>query len=237
MADPSAVPSVKDKLFYFVTVDAQRRDFPAVAAAADPSSLFARPCVTAAHYASISTSNRTLVQICSNDELYTLTRNVMPYGCRTSPPSTPSIAASTISPACSGQSLAPPTTKMLSPKSTTSSTRTTASRSAITACAGVRPAGVQTEPVVERGIASFGFSGVKVDTLTARLASILGNHFINQLRYSWGRDFEDQLPQSPAPGEPVGPNGFAPSVAVLADSTGFTFGTPATMPQRALPDE
>lgn len=55
--------------------------------------------------------------------------------------------------------------------------------------------------------------------------------------YSVGRDFEFQLPQTPAPGEPVGPNGLAPEINVLSYTTGFSFGTPATMPQRALPDE
>ena len=99
------------------------------------------------------------------------------------------------------------------------------------------PGGVQTDPVVNLGISSFGFDGVKVDTLIARLTSTLGHSLFNELRYSWSRDFEYQLPQPPAPGEPVGPGGLAPSVAVLADSSGFTFGTPATMPRRALPDE
>jgi hypothetical protein len=99
------------------------------------------------------------------------------------------------------------------------------------------PDGVQTEPVADLGTNSFGSSGVKVDMLTARLTSILGNRIVNQLRYSWGRDFEYEMPQSPAFGEPVGPNGLAPAVSVLGDSSGFTFGTPATIPQRALPDE
>lgn len=99
------------------------------------------------------------------------------------------------------------------------------------------PGGVQSTPVVDRGINSFGFDGVKVDMLTARLTSTLGSHTTSALRYSWGRDFEYQVPQSPAPGEPVGPSGFSPSGGVLAHSTGFTFGTPTTMPRLALPDE
>jgi hypothetical protein len=230
-------PLLKDKLFFFVNFDAQRRDFPAVAAAANPTSLFAKPCVIAQHYAGLSTANRTLVQICSTDELYTLTRNVMPYG-------VPDITA--INAFYSGIDYL---ASLLGPVPRTADHQLALAKidyhiNAHHALAlsynrlrWSSPAGVQTEPVVERGIASFGFSGVKVDTLTARLSSILGNHIVNQLVYSSGRDFEDQLPQSPAPGEPVGPSGFAPSVAVLADSTGFTFGTPASIPQRALPDE
>ncbi len=230
-------PIVKDKLFFFVNVDAQRRDFPAVAAAADPSSLFAKPCVIASHYAGLNTTNRTLVRVCSTDELYTLTRNVLPYG-------VPDITA--INAFNSGINYL---ASLLGPVPRTANHQIALAKLdyhinphhglavSYNRLRWSSPAGVQTAPVVERGIDSFGFSGVKTDTLTARLTSILGSHIINQLVFSSGRDFEFQLPQSPAAGEPVGSNGLAPAISVLAYTTGFTFGTPATMPQRALPDE
>ena len=72
----SSIP--KDKLFYYVSADVQRRDYPGVGAAGNPSRLFAPPCVTRAHYNIMSVANRALVQVCTYDELYTLTRNVMP---------------------------------------------------------------------------------------------------------------------------------------------------------------
>jgi len=231
-------PILKDKLFYFVNVDAQRRDFPAVAAAEDTSTLFAKPCVIASHYAGLSNTNRTLVQICpTTDELYTLTRNVMPY---------PSTDTAAINAFYGGIDYL---ASLLGPVARTADHQIALAKIDyhINPHHGLAfsynrlrwnsPGGVQTEPVVDLGIASFGFSGVKVDMLTARLTSILGNRIVNQLRYSWGRDFEYEMPQSPAPGEPVGPNGIAPAVSVLGDSSGFTFGTPATIPQRALPDE
>ena len=233
-------PIVKDKLFYFVTVDAQRRDFPAVAAA-NSSRLFAPPCVIPSHYAGMSATNRALVQVCgsdnSTDELYTLTRNVMPLY---TPDSTAIAAfqagtnylASLLGPVPRTASHQIGLAKLdyhLNPHHTLSLTYNRLRWGS--------PGGVQTDPVVDLGVASFGFDGVKVDTLTARLSSTLGHSLGNELRYSWSRDFEYQNPQPPAPGEPVGPNGLAPSVAVLADSSGFTFGTPATMPRRALPDE
>jgi hypothetical protein len=230
-------PIVKDKLFYFLNADTQRRDYPAIAAAAHPDSLFALPCVTKTHYGKMNGIDQSQVQVCSSDELNTLLKKVMPSGST----DTAAIAAfqagtdylasllGPVSRTASHQILFSKIDYHLSPHHslTLSFNRMTWNS----------PGGVQSDPVVDRGINSFGFDGVKVDMLTARLTSTLGNHVTSELRYSWGRDFEYQTPQSPAPGEPVGPSGFAPSVAVLADSTGFTFGTPTTMPRRALPDE
>ena len=230
-------PILKNKLFYFVTADLQRRDYPAIAAAGDPSRLFAKPCVIKSHYQGMSVANRALVQVCTSDELYTLTRNVMPLY------STDTAAIAAFN---SGISYL---NSLLGPVPRTADHQIYFSRLdyhlsphhalglSYNRVRWSSPGGVQSEPVVQRGIASFGFDGVKVDMLNARLTSVFGSHLTSQLRYSWGRDFEYQVPQSPAPGEPVGPGGFAPSVAVLADSSGFTFGTPDTMPRKALPDE
>jgi hypothetical protein len=230
-------PIIKDKLFYFFNADAQRRDYPGIAAAAHPDSLFAAPCVTKTHYGKLSASDQAQVQICSSDELNTLLKKVMPTGST----DTAAIAAF--------QAGTDYLASLLGPVSRTADHQILFSKidyhvnphhSLALSFNRMRwnsPGGVQSDPVVERGINSFGFDGVKVDMLTARLTSTLGNHITSELRYSWGRDFEYQTPQSPAPGEPVGPSGFAPSVAVLADSSGFTFGTPTTMPRRALPDE
>jgi hypothetical protein len=233
-------PIVKDKLFYFVTADAQRRDYPGIAAAAHPDGLFALPCVTAAHLKRLTVVNaadQALVRVCSSDELNTLLKKVMPSG------STDHAAILAFQDGTNYLA------SLLGPVARTADHQIFFSKidyhvsphnSLALSFNRMRwssPGGAQSDPVVDRGIASFGFDGVKVDMLTARLTSTLGSHTTSELRYSWGRDFEYQVPQSPAPGEPVGPSGFAPSVSVLADSTGFTFGTPATMPRRALPDE
>src|SRR6266540_1269855 len=75
-------PIIKDKLFYFASFDAQRRDYPAVASARVPTALFAKPCVIPIHYEGMNATDRAQVQKCGDnnsiDELYTLTRNVMP---------------------------------------------------------------------------------------------------------------------------------------------------------------
>jgi Carboxypeptidase regulatory-like domain/TonB dependent receptor len=234
-------PIVHDKLFYFATFDGQRRDYPAVAAAGKTSRLFAPPCVIPSHYAGMSSANRAQVQVCgtdnSIDEIYTLTRNVMPLY-------TPDSTAIAAFQGGIGYlaSLLGPVPRTANHQSAMAkldyhlNSRNTLSLS-FNRLRFNSPGGVQTQPVVARGIASFGFDGVKVDTLIARLTSTFGHSMANELRYSWSRDFNYQVPQPPAPGEPVGPNGLAPSVNLLASSSGFTFGTPTTMPRRSLPDE
>ena len=97
------------------------------------------------------------------------------------------------------------------------------------------PAGVQSQAVVNRGIASFGDDFVNVDSLNLRLSSTLSPTFLNEARFQWGRDNEFQLSQTPAPGEPTtGLNGRPPSVAI---TNVITFGKPNFLERRAFPDE
>jgi len=98
------------------------------------------------------------------------------------------------------------------------------------------PAGVQTGIPVTRGIASFGDDGVKVDSFNAKLNSLITNRISNELRFQYGRDFEFQKAQPPAPGEPTtAPGGFSPSVGIFGG--GITFGKPNFLDRAAFPDE
>lgn len=232
-------PIIKDKLFYFVTADAQRRDYPAIAAAAHPDSLFSLPCVTKTHYndGRWTGNDQAMVKICDGDELNAL-KEVIPSNSFSNHAelaafqdgekylqsllgAVPRTAAHQIFFSKIDYHISPHHSLALS----------------FNRLRWSSPGGVQSAPVLRLGIASFGFDGVKVDMLTARLTSTLGDHTSSALRYSWGRDFEFQVPQRPAPGEPVGPNGFSPAVSVLSNTVGFSFGTPASMPRRALPNE
>lgn len=97
------------------------------------------------------------------------------------------------------------------------------------------PAGIQSQAVVNRGIASFGDDFVNVDSLNVRLSSTISPVLLNEARFQWGRDNEFQLSQPPAPGEPTtGPNGRPPSVAI---TNVITFGKPNFLERRAYPDE
>jgi Carboxypeptidase regulatory-like domain/TonB dependent receptor len=97
------------------------------------------------------------------------------------------------------------------------------------------PAGVQTQAVVSRGIASFGDDLVTLDTFNARLNSTFSPSVINEARFQYSRDLEQQLAQAPAPNEPVSANGTVPSVAI--GGGGITFGQPDFLNRSAYPDE
>ncbi len=97
------------------------------------------------------------------------------------------------------------------------------------------PAGVQTTPTVTRGVASFGDDFVKVDWGTARLVSTISPRAINEFRFQYARDFEFQVSQAPAPGEPrTGPNGSAPDVNL---TSGLNFGKPNFLERSKYPQE
>ncbi len=97
------------------------------------------------------------------------------------------------------------------------------------------PAGVQSQAVVTRGIASFGDDKVTLDTFNARLNSSFSPTVLNEARFQYSRDLEQQFGQPPAPGEPTTANGFSPSVAI--GTGGFTFGKPNFLDRTAYPDE
>ena len=97
-------------------------------------------------------------------------------------------------------------------------------------------AGVRSAPVVDRGTASLGNSDAKVDAVLSRWMWLATLHLSQELRFQYGRDFQFEQVQAPLPQEPaVGPGGYAPEVAI--GSSGFTFGTPASLGRGAYPDE
>ncbi len=100
------------------------------------------------------------------------------------------------------------------------------------------PAGVQTQPVVFRGKASFGDDFVNVDSVNVRLASTISSQLLNEARFQYGRDNEFEFSQPPAPGEPTtGPSGKPPQIEINPDSGGISIGKPDFLDRRAFPDE
>ena len=97
------------------------------------------------------------------------------------------------------------------------------------------PAGVQSNPTVNFGRASFGDDFVNVDSLNLRLTSTITTNLVNEVRFQYGRDNESQFSSTPAPGEPLtGPNGKPPQINITG---GFIFGKPTGLDKRAQPDE
>jgi hypothetical protein len=97
------------------------------------------------------------------------------------------------------------------------------------------PAGIQTQATNTRGRASFGDDFVKVDWGTARLISTIKPTLINEFRFQYARDFEFQISQPPAPGEPrTALNGSAPDVGLQG---GLNFGKPNFLERASYPKE
>jgi outer membrane receptor protein involved in Fe transport len=100
------------------------------------------------------------------------------------------------------------------------------------------PAGIQTQAVVARGVASFGDDFVKGETGIVRLTSAISPTVSNEFRYQYGRDFEYENSQPPGPGEPAtGPGGRPPDVLIDAFGRGIEIGKPTFLERKALPDE
>src|SRR5712692_4263489 len=100
------------------------------------------------------------------------------------------------------------------------------------------PAGIQTQPVVTRGVASFGDDLVNDDFANLRLVSILSSHLVNEARFQYGRDNEFEFSQAPGPGEPTtGPGGKPPQIGIASFAGGITIGKPNFLERRAFPDE
>jgi hypothetical protein len=96
------------------------------------------------------------------------------------------------------------------------------------------PAGVQTAATVTRDRNGFGDDFVESDTLNLRLASTISSKLINEGRFLWSKELDQQFAQPALPGEPLTANGFSPQVAL---TNGLTFGKSTGLDRKALPDE
>ncbi len=106
------------------------------------------------------------------------------------------------------------------------------------------PAGIQTSPAVAYGMSSFGNDYVRDNWIVGKLDTFLTNHWSNEARVMYGRDFEFEFNQAPTsyeqsnlintPSGYVNPLGLPPNVYL---SGFFQFGTPQFLNRAALPDE
>lgn len=105
------------------------------------------------------------------------------------------------------------------------------------------PAGIQSQAVVSRGVASFGDDFVNVDSLNLRLNSTFSPTVLNEIRFQYGRDNEFQIAQPLSAAEAglagtattLNPLGLLPQVGIGAG--GITFGQPNFLNRAAYPDE
>jgi len=212
-------PMIKDKLFFFLNADQQKRNFPGVANASTPSAFFTSITVPATRPA-----------VCTG----TLTEGQ-------------TLACRGITQAQTNQALAfiqsltgvvPRTGDelLLFPKIDWSISSNNHLSMEYNRMRWASPAGIQTAGVVFRGQESFGNDFVKDDTVIARLVSTLTPTMINEFRFQYGRDFEFQNTQPAIPGEPVSSQGISPQITI-SGSAGIVFGKPNFLDRRAFPDE
>ena len=207
--------SGKDRLFFFLSYDQQKRNFPAVAA---PSSLTFFNPITVSTPASCSATNLTSGQTLGCRGVTQAQANAGFDFLRSLTGEVARSADQTL--------ILPKIDWIINSKNTFSAVYNRVRAES--------PAGVQSQAVVSRGIASFGDDKVTLDTLNLRLNSTINPRIINEARFQYSRDLEQQLAQPPAPGEPTTANGFSPQVSI---TNGITFGQPNFLNRSAYPDE
>lgn len=85
------------------------------------------------------------------------------------------------------------------------------------------PNGIRTPVINFNAGSDNGTDIVKTDTLLFKLSSILSNTVLNEARFQFSRDFEEQRPNAPGPGTSV--------------TGAFSFGMPNFLPRPKYPDE
>jgi len=216
-------PLIKDKLFWFVAYDWYRHNFPATAVTSNPNVFFATP--SAANIATLADNlgiTPAAATTLYNNDLTALNTMLGPVA-RTGDQNI----------------LLPKIDWAINSKNHASFTFNRMRWSS--------PAGIQTSATVTRGIASFGNDYVKDTWGVAKLDTIITTNFANQLRFSYGRDFEFEFSQPPSPYETANivntspplppytnPLGLPPTVSL---TNGFTFGVPNFLQRSFFPDE
>jgi len=226
-------PILKDKLFFSVTYDWYRHNFPGTAVTSNPTAFFAPQTATLTN-ATIKTfaqrlnglssaTNPTQAQLDQalgfyNSDLAGLNSLLGPV---------PRVGEANIT--------YPKVDWVISSKNHASFTMNRMRWSS--------PAGIQTQPTVTRGVASFGNDFVSETWGIAKLDSMITSNLSNELRFQYGRDFEFEFSQQPAPYELANlvnaptftnPLRLPPSVSI---TNGFTFGVPTFLQRPAFPDE
>ncbi|HEY6307989.1 MAG TPA: carboxypeptidase regulatory-like domain-containing protein [Candidatus Angelobacter sp.] len=216
-------PLMKDKLFWFVAFDWYHNNFPGVAVTSNPNVFFAAP--------SASTISTLAGRLGVTTAAATTTYNNDLAGLNTLLGTVPRTGDQYI----------------MFPKIDWQINQKNHASFSFNRMRWTSPAGIQTGGVVTRGIASFGNDYVKDTWGVAKLDTSITTNIINELRFQYGRDFEYEFSQPPAPYELANlvnapptlpaytnPLGLPPTVAL---TNGFTFGVPNFLQRSFFPDE
>jgi len=100
------------------------------------------------------------------------------------------------------------------------------------------PNGVQTNPVIRRGVTSVGNDFVKVDSIIGKLDTLITSKMSNEVRVEYARDYEFENGDKPLASEPTTTaGGLPPGVIINGGGGTFTIGTPTYVPRTSYPNE
>jgi hypothetical protein len=218
-------PIIKDKLFFFVNYDQQKRDFPGVATTGIPTGF--NPVTVATNGPTCNNSNANGNRLC----ILGITQAQADAGL-------------TFLRSLTGTAARKQDQKIFFPKIDWNIN----DRNSLTLSYNrVRTNGLnafQTPSVVNVGAADFGDDFVNIDTFNLRLMTNITPTTINEFRLQLGRENARSILQNPSPEEAALAargntiNGLLPQVSfATAANVGFTFGVSTNFQRAAFPDE
>ncbi len=102
------------------------------------------------------------------------------------------------------------------------------------------PHGALTQTATSYGVASFGDDHVADDVVIGRWNTFLTANLMHELRVQYGRDFESELSGPPSVFEqPFSHNSYgrSPQITLVSSGIGLRIGKPASLDRAAMPDE
>jgi hypothetical protein len=214
-------PAIKDKLFWNLTFDWYKRNFPGTAVPSNPTVFFSQSTASAATAAVIA--SKLGVTTAQAQALYANEFNGL-------------------------VSMLGPTPRegeqfIIFPKVDWNINQKNHAAFTFNRMRWASPAGIQTQATNTFGVRSFGDDFVKDTWGIAKLNTFFTASLANEVRYQYGRDFEYEFAQQPTPYEQgrmvnsptfTNPLGLPPQISI---TNGFTFGVPTFLQRAAFPDE
>ena len=214
-------PAIKDKLFWNLTFDWYKRNFPGTAIPSGPAAFFAQSTASSATTAIIA--SKLGVSAAQAQTLYANEFNGL-------------------------VSMLGPTPRegeqfIIFPKVDWNINQKNRASFTFNRMRWASPAGIQTQATNTFGTNSFGNDFVKDTWGIAKLNTFFTANLANEVRYQYGRDFEYEFAQPPSAYEDsrlvhtptfTNPLGLPPQISI---TNGFTFGVPTFLQRPSFPDE
>lgn len=219
---------IKDRLFYFFNYDGQRRNFPGVGQASNPTAFFAPITVADPGRACRDPQGKFVSGL--NDGQYLWCQGITQAQANEG---LAFLAAETGTVARTGDQ------DIFFPKLDWKVNDNHTVTLSYNRMRWNSPAGVQTQPTVSYAVNSFGNDGVKTDMFIARVTSTLSTTMTNEFRYQWGRDFEFQSsqPMSDAEAQYNLGTAYGNRPPYITVTNGMNMGRANFLERTAYPDE